>query len=1326
MSFIPGLHSFDGNSTRQKKIDLSGKKSGGFGESKSVGGTPSRRSARNAPSETTMGLSKVGGNRGGPTTSSGSRNSLTKEETLTRAKREREQRHRARVEMKAALVVQKHWRSVTALRVAKQRMRVEEERERENGGGEGGKLYGEMCAKCLSSSASTDHLYGCEECKEHFSYLEADEKYSRAAFGYLRRLTFYASSSTPSSNSGDDEERMDEDGTIDELRDGIRSNCYLQDMETMRKVLKAVLPAWLYGEGGESPNIDDAQLRVRRRILARSLRWCLLRLGSGAVGDERKAHSNGDNVHGTAQSIAIKRGLASLTFTYLTGYGGDDREGGSHALIREVARDEARNVKGAVSFNDDIVKNILRNAADINAAGIFTAPRGLLTLITDIGRVALQDAGRCKEEGDSMDVGVSSEVKNWGESFAVQVFSCPLVFQKLLGNLDVLGFAPGFSPDWDSESEDSESEGSPPPLLSADNAQFFAAPATLFLRALSTPSSVLLDANVGEEGYSRIAWMLGNLCEWSRSPTFGVGWREGKYIYNEYYGENALLFANACGILVDALPLSALPDEDENQYSSSFSRNDNGKSTLFDSDDEDFEEKPLRAKGSMVKKGGTVFDTVKVPPLLKRQLASLWNPPSSIISAQLASACAVDADKEEDDRSEQNTAKIAKYILGISSVLRGKDRVFFLASFAFQCADIMRNLWLSVSSQYAKNPKDTIRDPKWREQLGAFSEIYAVHAQTADDEEFYVIGKPLTIDESKFLVEIAKNTLWFQLWEEPFTNNGSLNASKSYRAVRTEDCQIEATASVLQNLFDRNGRRQFAPPELFYAVELCGGVDSGFLTPAVDSFLREFGEGGRKSRASNVLSKCSCLAPFEVRVRAFGTATEKFRRQELGMSASAMNARNSEALSFINGMQHSKMHITVERGKVLRQGFKQLFLDQASSSHPADAMRKCVEALQGNVRVKFINEHGAEEAGVDGGGLFKDFLSATVEEAFDPKEGNFLFCETPDRTLYPNPRYANTLEKQFSEFGDDRNDDDDDDDDDVMITRDSNEESDREKWLVYSYFYLGAILGKACGEGILLDAPLAGFFLSKLRGKPPTLSDLTTFDPEVYRNLIMLKGFNESDFDDLELYFVALDRSNANPDSPRYVDLVPNGSTIRVNKKNYPSYLHAMAAYLLDGQIRVQSAAFVEGFRAMVRPSTLKLFTPAELGLLISGSGGGVDVDDLARSSHYMGGYDADHAVIQRLWRVTRNMSKENQRKLLKFVTSSANTPLLGFSALNPPFCIHRAASGSDANSVADVTRLPSAATCMNLLKLPPYDTDEEMEKKLVYAISNAKAFDLS
>lgn len=32
------------------------------------------------------------------------------------------------------------------------------------------------------------------------------------------------------------------------------------------------------------------------------------------------------------------------------------------------------------------------------------------------------------------------------------------------------------------------------------------------------------------------------------------------------------------------------------------------------------------------------------------------------------------------------------------------------------------------------------------------------------------------------------------------------------------------------------------------------------------------------------------------------------------------------------------------------------------------------EGLRGRVRVQFISEHGLEEAGVDGGGIFKEFL----------------------------------------------------------------------------------------------------------------------------------------------------------------------------------------------------------------------------------------------------------------------------------------------------------------------------------------------------------------
>lgn len=40
--------------------------------------------------------------------------------------------------------------------------------------------------------------------------------------------------------------------------------------------------------------------------------------------------------------------------------------------------------------------------------------------------------------------------------------------------------------------------------------------------------------------------------------------------------------------------------------------------------------------------------------------------------------------------------------------------------------------------------------------------------------------------------------------------------------------------------------------------------------------------------------------------------------------------------------------------------------------------------------------------------------------------------------------------------------------------------------------------------------------------------------------------------------------------------------------------------------------------------------------------------------------------------------------------------------------------------------RLPTAATCMNLLKLPPYKTLEEVQSKLLYAIREVAGFDLS
>ena len=60
---------------------------------------------------------------------------------------------------------------------------------------------------------------------------------------------------------------------------------------------------------------------------------------------------------------------------------------------------------------------------------------------------------------------------------------------------------------------------------------------------------------------------------------------------------------------------------------------------------------------------------------------------------------------------------------------------------------------------------------------------------------------------------------------------------------------------------------------------------------------------------------------------------------------------------------------------------------------------------------------------------------------------------------------------------------------------------------------------------------------------------------------------------------------------------------------------------------------------------------------------------------------------------------------------------LILFQELNPKFCIH---------SGGEVDRLPTASTCMNLLKLPIYNSIELLRKRLIYAIEAEAGFELS
>ena len=100
-------------------------------------------------------------------------------------------------------------------------------------------------------------------------------------------------------------------------------------------------------------------------------------------------------------------------------------------------------------------------------------------------------------------------------------------------------------------------------------------------------------------------------------------------------------------------------------------------------------------------------------------------------------------------------------------------------------------------------------------------------------------------------------------------------------------------------------------------------------------------------------------------------------------------------------------------------------------------------------------------------------------------------------------------------------------------------------------------------------------------------------------------------------------------------------------------------------------------------------------------------------------------------------MDIHHQGLFLRFVTSCSRQPLLGFSKLNPKIGIQKVScyslpaddiSDASANitATAAAARLPSAATCMNLLKLPQYDSEDILREKLIYAITSESGFELS
>ncbi|KAJ3480028.1 hypothetical protein NLG97_g8165 [Lecanicillium saksenae] len=441
-----------------------------------------------------------------------------------------------------------------------------------------------------------------------------------------------------------------------------------------------------------------------------------------------------------------------------------------------------------------------------------------------------------------------------------------------------------------------------------------------------------------------------------------------------------------------------------------------------------------------------------------------------------------------------------------------------------------------------------------------------------------------------------------------------------------------------------------------------------------------------------ILKHMPFAVPFDTRVMIF--------RQFIELD---IKRRDSPIMNF-NSMTFAKHAAQIRRGRLFEDAFEELY--------------KVGDGLKDPIQITFVDQFDQPEAGIDGGGVTKEFLISVTSEAFGDQDGSLnMFTSSPDGLLYPNPTAIDTIKETMREG---------------KLTESSPEWRHILNAQLQRYEFLGRIVGKCMYEGILVDLNFAGFFLLKWPSSGPkeennykgSINDLRDMDEELYKGMLRLKNYT-GDVSELGIDFTVTDQVSM-PGAPiKTVTklLVANGDQVYVTNDNRPLYISYMARHRLVVQSAVQTAAFLRGLRAIIRPSWLSMFNQSELQRLVGGDSSEIDIEDLRQNTIYSGVYEIgddnqEHPTIKLFWKVLRGFTDAQRRDLLKYVSSTPRAPLLGFSQLRPRFSIRDAGTDED--------RLPSTSTCVNLLKLPRYKNERTLREKLLYAITSGAGFDLS
>jgi E3 ubiquitin-protein ligase HUWE1 len=330
---------------------------------------------------------------------------------------------------------------------------------------------------------------------------------------------------------------------------------------------------------------------------------------------------------------------------------------------------------------------------------------------------------------------------------------------------------------------------------------------------------------------------------------------------------------------------------------------------------------------------------------------------------------------------------------------------------------------------------------------------------------------------------------------------------------------------------------------------------------------------------------------------------------------------------------HPPLQLSVRRDQVFLDSFKSLYFKTAE------------EMKYGKLSIRF---HGEE--GVDAGGVTREWFQVIARQMFNADYALFVPVASDRTTFHPNR--LSSINPEHLMF----------------------------------FKFIGRIIGKALYEGRVLDCHFSRAVYKQIMNKQVNLKDMETLDLEYYKSLEWMLN---NDITDIitETFSTEVEAFG----EMQTVDLIENGRNIPVTEENKHEYIRLITEHRLTGAVQEQLREFLRGFHDIVPAELVSIFSEQELELLISGLPD-INVDDWKNNTEYHN-YTAASPQIQWFWRAVRTFEKEEQAKLLQFVTGTSKVPLNGFKELEgmngfSKFNIHRDYGSKD--------RLPSSHTCFN------------------------------